>query len=99
MIKQKLLWLPPGIDVGATHKKCLVKYTGPEPTRLWILPEYRTKENKPVLPYTPIHHNNAFLEDRMHDWSIWKEHIKYHGCLATEGSVWLLLEFEERKPR
>jgi hypothetical protein len=96
-MKQKLLWLPPGIDTGATHKKCMVEYLGPEPDRLWILPEYRAKELKPRLPYTPVHHHNAFLEDKMHDWSIRGRFLKYHGVLATEGSVWLLLEFKDFK--
>jgi hypothetical protein len=96
-MKQKLLWMPEGIDTGATHKRCLAKYKGEVPDRLWVLPEYRTKENKPVLPYNPVHHRNAFLEDKMHDWNIQGEFLKYHGVLATEGSVWLLLEFKETK--
>jgi hypothetical protein len=93
IISQKLLWIPEGKDVGATHKKCVVKYTGKVPYRVWALPSFRKKEDKPQLPYSPVHHKNSFLEDKMHDWHIVQDKFLYHGCMATEGSVWLLLEF------
>jgi hypothetical protein len=58
------------------------------PRRVWTV----LGEAKPELPMKPIHFENAFLEDRGHDWEYRNGKLKYFSRVS-DGGVWLLLEY------
>ena len=62
-----------------------------KPARLWTI----LVQGEVVLPFFPVHHANAFLEDETHDWS-WKDGtIRYYSRVADpeEGPVRVLVEY------
>ena len=92
-MKQELLWIPVGRDLGGESLVCdPVPYAGKQPSKVWTLFREDNPDKKPELPYPPIHHLNAFLEDWLHDWDLVGGMFKYYSR-ASEGGVWLLLEF------
>jgi len=94
MRKQELLWIDKGKDIGGTSLRCdPVKFDKDIPKYVWTLFRETDKNVKPILPIKPIHHQNAFLEDKMHDWDIRKGNFYYYSRVC-EGEVWLLLEYE-----
>jgi len=94
-MEQKLFYLPEGIDVGAQFKKVAVEFPHSKPKKLWALFGYTDQAKPPELPYAPVHHENAFIMDYIHDYDFFEEKgktfIKYHG--SEDGGFWLLLEF------
>ena len=92
--RQELLWMPKGVDVGAFALKCSTKYSGLEPDRLWTLFLHTDQESPPTLPFKAHHGQNAFIEDKMHDWNVQKGFLNYFSRVS-EGGSWLLLEFNE----
>ena len=96
-MKQKLLWMPPGDSEGYVVPKCYPVELPKEgvPDRLWTILREDDPSAKPNLPIDPIHHKNAFLEDRGHDWSVYNGELNYFG-IAGYGS-WLLLEYKDDK--
>jgi len=96
-LTQKLLWIPKIKKRPVRFIQDLNEppFEGKTPKFLWTLFLNQDKNKKPSLPIVPIHQKNAFLEDKLHDWDVYrKEYFKYHGCMAEHG-VWLLLEFEK----
>ena len=94
-MKQELLWIPKGKDVGGSSLRCdPVPFKGKVPKYVWTLLIIADENNKPELPIKPIHHRNAFLEDRVHDWDIRKGQFFYYSRV-TEGEVWVLLHYEK----
>lgn len=109
--KQELLWLPKGVQRPDTFaaKVPLVAYPfDAEPKKLWTLPRETDQKKPPRLPYAPVHNQNAFLEDKLHDWKIVKKGmgIQTETSLGDEivsfldyfsrvsdGGCWVLLEF------
>lgn len=92
---QKLLWIPLGEDAGnGVVKVPPVQYTHLRPSRVWTLYQYTDQSVRPELPYMPVHHQNAFLEDAGHDWNIRMGNF-YYGSRVTDGGVWVLLEFDQ----
>ncbi len=59
--------------------------------RVWTLYHYTDAAKPPVLPFLPVHHHNAFLEDYVHDWNIRNGMFRY-GSRVTTKPVWVLLE-------
>lgn len=92
-MKQRLLWIPEGVDVGAFAKRCPpVPLDGPLPDRVWTLYTQTDQLAIPVLPITPVHRAGAFLEDHIHDWNVdHKGNFRYASRIC-DGGVWLLLE-------
>ncbi len=88
-MRQELIWMPKGIDVGAPCLRCRLDYNGERPKRLWTI----LGQEKPILPMIPSHGVNAFLEDYIHDWDIVNGKLQYYSRIS-EGECWLLLEFE-----
>lgn len=76
--RQKLITI--GEDGTA---KCRVK-----PRRLWTI----LGEGEIKLPFTPIHHETAFLEDETHDWS-WKKGVLRYYSRVAEPPVRVLAEY------
>lgn len=80
----------------------LVEFPGPERTgantRVWTLYTHENPDVRPELPYTPVHHTNAFLEDYVHDWTHRGGFLRY-GSRASEGKVWILVEDLRPEPR
>jgi hypothetical protein len=60
-----------------------------KPLYLWSM-----KEKPEQLPILPRHGKNAFIEDHIHDWSIWQGKLVYGSRFYHEGGVWVLLEFQ-----
>lgn len=83
-MRQEIHW------VGETR---LVPITG-KPKRVWTLMDGTEDPTyKHVLPITPVHLKNAFLEDQHHDWSMFRGDLRYYSRVALH-SVWILVEFE-----
>ncbi len=78
-LTQKLLWM--GTTRIAQIDKC--------PTRVWTL----LCQEKPDLPIKPVHFENAFLEDRHHDWEFLNDGRLKYFSRVSDGDVWLLLEY------
>jgi len=96
-MKQELIWIPPARDTGAMAKRVPpIPYDGPVPDRLWTLYLHCNENEKPELPYKPVHHQNAFIEDMVHDWNVRNGHLRYFSR-AMEGECWVLMEFKEKK--
>lgn len=65
-----------------------------QPLRVWTL--YGTNpEERPELPMTPLHNQNAFLEDRNHDWIYQGGRLRYFSRVALD-SIWVLVEYEDK---
>lgn len=70
-----------------------------EVVRLWTLFQPKAawgrleqeKDEPPALPIVPVHGENAFLEDRMHNWNIRSGQLHYYSRIAN-GPVWVLME-------
>jgi len=74
----------------ATHER---------PKRVWTLIGQCDENKPPSLPYTPKHLDNAFLEDYIHDWDLRdrvgsEEKVFHYYSRVSDGSVWLLLEWD-----
>jgi len=91
-MKQQLIWVPEGEDIGATLKLCNVPYNGPVPDRVWTLFKFTDENVKPDLPFDPVHWQTAFLESKIHDWDIIDNVFQYRG--RNNGKVWVLFEFD-----
>jgi hypothetical protein len=92
-MKQELLWIPIGRDLGGESLVCdPVPYAGKKPSKVWTLFMEEDPDKKPELPYHPAHLQNAFIEDWLHDWDLVGGMFKYYSRVS-EGGVWLLLEF------
>jgi len=91
------LWIPEGREVdGLDIKKVnpVIYNFKKKPIRLWSLVRESDRRRKPELPIEPVHLENAFLEDRIHDWDINKGYLRYYSRVS-EGGLWILLEFEK----
>lgn len=94
-MKQKLLWVPPAIDCGAFVKRApRIPFTDPEPHRVWTLFMEKDESKPPKLPITPVHRVNAFMEDYVHDWNVFRGKFLYASRIE-DGGVWLLLEYKD----
>ena len=72
-----------------------------QPTRIWTLFGQTADHIPPDLPFVPVHHQNAFLEERIHDYDIDVRDEKYYlnwGSRVSEGGHWLLLEYDQAVP-
>lgn len=65
-----------------------------EPARVWSLPRHTDPDAPPSLPFRPVHRENAWLEDRVHDWN-WRAGRLTYASRVTGGRVWLLLEYDD----
>jgi len=95
-MKQSLLWIPIGKPVEWNDelvKVDPVPYKGKKPTRLWTLFEELYSNKRPNLPFKPVHHQNAFIEDYIHDYDIKDGFLRYYSRVSSGGN-WVLLEFE-----
>lgn len=96
---QKLLWITAGIEDPAysVPQVPLVDYPWKQrPDRLWTLFTARDPNKPPTLPIFPVHHQNAFLEDEVHDWNMREGGAKLHyASRAVYGGCWVLLLFHE----
>lgn len=90
--EQGLLWMPPA-DLDKPPMSTRILPHMREPKRLWTLIR-ESQGATPVLPYVPVHNQNAFLEDKIHDWNFANGKLRYYSRVvnAHEG-VWLLLEY------
>ncbi len=94
--KQRLLWIPPGVDVGAPAKRVPpipVDFDERAVDRLWTLYFHTDPDKPPELPYVAVHRRNAFLEDCIHDWNIFRGKL-YYGSRVCDGGVWVLLDMK-----
>jgi hypothetical protein len=70
------------------------------PYRVWTLygPGRDDPKAPPALPLAPVHHQGAFLEDKLHDWGVSRRFadgpvtIRYYSR-AAQDSVWILVEY------
>lgn len=94
--KQILVWIDDAKDEGTIAPK-FSPIDLPEegvPSRVWTLFKHVDKDNKPELPFVPTHHENAFLEDRVHDWDVRNDQFHYYTRVTAKG-CWLLFEYRD----
>jgi len=87
---QKLIWIP---KARPNKKPAPIPYPDKIPGHLWILFRQINEKCPPVLPYTPAHGDNAYLESYQHDWHVHDGFLYYHSH-SSDGGLWALLEFE-----
>jgi hypothetical protein len=92
-MRQIPLWVPKPVKVMRPR----VEYAGTKPFRLWTLFTHTDQMCPPQLPFTPVHRENAFLEDYVHDWTIQDDVIVY-ASRVSDGDVWILLEVPDTQP-
>jgi hypothetical protein len=84
VVKQLVLFVPTSrvLDVAQ------------EPYRVWTLMSETNEDATvvPSLPIEPAHLKNAFLEDKLHDWSWRAGKLRYYSRVALHN-VWILVEF------
>lgn len=91
VVRQEVVWLD--FPVTKTFP------TGEEkPFRIWTLFVDGDKDKKPELPIVPVHNQNAFLEDFVHDWNVQfdresqRRSIRYYSRVV-DRPVWILIEY------
>lgn len=63
---------------------------------LYTLYKHTDHDNPPALPFKPVHNENAFIEDRLHDWRHDEKNGRIHFfSRIADQAVWLLAEVEE----
>jgi hypothetical protein len=84
VVRQEVHW------VDETRKLSLAE----KPYRVWTLylPEHSDKDITPTLPIRPLHNQNAFLEDQLHDWNWANGKLRYYSRVALD-KVWILVEY------
>lgn len=67
------------------------------PNRVWTLWDETDEEAPPQLPFEPVHTQNAFLEDLVHDYQFRPEKLLYYSRVTDlkKSGVWLLFEYRE----
>lgn len=95
VIRQELHWvqLPESRRVYMGHDE--------HPYRIWTLYHETSLHQRPTLPIRPVHNQNAFLEDFVHDWNFHRDaernefFIRYASRVVDRG-VWILVEFTDK---
>lgn len=87
--KQEVVWVEGSGGVVRIGKEC--------PDNVWTLLLEKDKNKAPILPFYPVHRENAFLEDQMHDWKFDKGGwLRYFSRVTRAGEgVWILLEYKD----
>lgn len=97
-MNQRLVWMQwirrPELPSGGAFKTVDLSQ---EPIRLWTLIGALDKANPPKLPITPVHRENAFHEDKIHDWNWRAGKLRYY-TRVMDRSCWVLLETRTEKP-
>jgi len=59
----------------------------------------KSEASPPKLPFTPVHTENAFLEDHVHDYVLRQGQFHYYSRVTdlTKSGVWLLFEGHDTK--
>jgi len=84
-------WLVrPELPTGGSFK---VVDLDEEPELIWTLLLQFDKTKPPKLPIAPVHHENAFMEDRVHDW-MWRAGKLRYYTRVMDRSCWVLLEMK-----
>ena len=83
MLRQEVVW------VDSTKKVSLEK----NPFRVWTLLRENDKMNPPKLPISPVHLQNAFLEENIHDYRYRNGTLRY-SSRVVDDCVWILVEYE-----
>lgn len=89
-MRQEVFYFPHENELGKAAPSVEMK---DEPTRVWTL-FTGDPDKPPALPIKPVHNQNAFLEDRVHDWNWGNGRFRY-GSRVAKGKVWLLLEYDD----
>lgn len=93
--KQVLIWsgdvVPSKNPDGVVFPK--IPFDQGEIKKLYTLFNESDVNKKPSLPIVPVHLENCFIEDKVHDWQqdIDAKNIHYYSRITGQG-VWLLLE-------
>jgi hypothetical protein len=93
VLRQEILWIPEGRSVPRPDPVM----TGAD-TRVWTLFTHLDPKVMPELPFVPVHHHNAFLEDYIHDWNHTNGNFRYYSR-AMDSGVWVLIEHLKRPSR
>ena len=91
--KQKVIWIKWVPDssriTGGVFEPMKLKI---KPLRVYTLFNETTKSRKPKLPITPVHRENCFYEDWIHDWNFHNGQFRYY-TRVMDCSVWILVEY------
>lgn len=84
-MRQELHWVDSSRRVSLPGK----------PKRVWTVIDQTLPFSKPELPMTPVHLQNAFMEDHVHDWTMVSPTTMQYYSRVAKDSVWILCEFED----
>jgi len=94
--EQRLVWMKwterPELAGGGVFETADLEV---EPVRLWTLFLERNQAVPPLLPFTPAHQVNAFIEDKLHDW-MWRHGKLRYYTRVMDCSCWVLVELKEK---
>lgn len=95
MSKQVLFWSGKPVEANnmVGFKFLPIPFEKGKIHRLYTLFNFDDENSPPQLPFTPIHRENAFIEDEGHDWTQSDTHIRYFSRIVENG-VWLLAELK-----
>ena len=93
-VKQIVLWAEWAKDssrvIGGTFSPIPLEK---RPDKVWTLYLEADKEKPPGLPFRPVHHHNAWLEDVIHDWN-WRGGVLNYATRILTHSCWVLVEYD-----
>lgn len=87
IVRQEVLW------ISDTRQVQFEGELNGRTVRIWSLYNHTDPSVRPELPFTPVHHGNAFLEDYVHDWHHQQGVLRYFSR-AVPSNVWILVEFK-----
>jgi hypothetical protein len=75
------------IKIGIQRRVEMAK----KPDRVWTV-----LVQEPEIPFEPVHFENAFLEDYVHDWDWRNGWFRYYGCARGEHEdVTIFVEYAD----
>lgn len=60
---------------------------------VWTLFSYTDEQKPPALPFVPQHRITAFLEDKIHDWTITKGMFRFYSRVM-DRDCWVLIQMK-----
>ena len=90
---QELVWIPEAPDTRSMRTVCRAALHR-RPRSVWTLLREQDLNKKPTLPILPVHGQNAFFEDFIHDWHYARGELRYFSRICN-GGVWVLVEFDD----
>lgn len=94
-MRQVLVFIKFGDKAGRWSAPAIPVAIEGAPRYVWTLFRDTDENAPPALPILPQHKVNAFMEDRVHDWTTTRDGLFKYFSRVTDEPVWVLLEYDE----